>query len=184
MQARNEADIAGCCRANATGAASRPSGEVCGSRPTVSRSASENSQAPVARLVTVVAGLVGVSHHSSLGRGLGDPGRTIPRKPSRTSSTNSVPTPRSADPNKRPTATNRHTRLDRLIAGGRAGHRPPRSQRAFSRSCQQQSQLSPRQLSTPSRAAIAAITSAAAGSAHHQPSSAFASSPTRSAIER
>jgi hypothetical protein len=45
-------------------------------------------------------------------------------------------------------------------------------------------QLSPRQVSRPSLSATAAMTSAAAGSAHHQPASAFASSPTRSAIER
>ena len=49
---------------------------------------------------------------------------------------------------------------------------------------QQQSQLSPRQLATPSLAAMAAITSAAMGSAHHHPKSAFASSPASSAIER
>jgi hypothetical protein len=49
---------------------------------------------------------------------------------------------------------------------------------------QQQSQLSPRQLSAPSFAATAAITSAAAGSAHHQASSAFASRPMSSATDR
>jgi len=49
---------------------------------------------------------------------------------------------------------------------------------------QQQSQLSPRQLPTPSLAARAAIASAAAGSAHHQPASAFNSSPISSATER
>ncbi len=52
------------------------------------------------------------------------------------------------------------------------------------RRAQQQSQLSPRQLLTPSFAATPAITSAATGSAHHQPASAFASRPTSSAIER
>lgn len=42
---------------------------------------------------------------------------------------------------------------------------------------QPSAQPSPRQLSTPSRAATAAMTKAAAGSAHHQPSSAFAPRP-------
>ena len=45
-------------------------------------------------------------------------------------------------------------------------------------------QLSPRQLSRPSRAATAAMTSAAAGSAHQQPKTALSVSPTRSAAER
>ena len=49
---------------------------------------------------------------------------------------------------------------------------------------QQQSQLSPFQLSQPSFPARPAITSAAAGSAHHQPNKALASRPTSSAIER
>jgi predicted GH43/DUF377 family glycosyl hydrolase len=49
---------------------------------------------------------------------------------------------------------------------------------------QQQSQLSPRQLSMPSLVARAAIASAATGSAHHHPASAFNSSPTSSATER
>jgi hypothetical protein len=49
---------------------------------------------------------------------------------------------------------------------------------------QQQSQFLPCQLSMPSFAAMAAITRAAAGSAHHQPASALASSPTSSATER
>lgn len=42
---------------------------------------------------------------------------------------------------------------------------------------QPSAQPSPRQLSTPSRAATGAMTKAAAGSAHHQPSSAFAPRP-------
>ena len=45
-------------------------------------------------------------------------------------------------------------------------------------------QLSPRQLSRPSRAATAAMTSAAAGSAHHQPKAALSVSPTSRAAER
>ena len=45
-------------------------------------------------------------------------------------------------------------------------------------------QLSPRQLSRPSRPATAAIISAVAGSAHHQPRAALSVSPTRSAAER
>ena len=51
---------------------------------------------------------------------------------------------------------------------------------------QQQSlaQPSPRQLARPSRTATAAITSAAKGSAHHQPTSALAPRPIRSASER
>src|SRR2546421_12008833 len=49
---------------------------------------------------------------------------------------------------------------------------------------QQHSQLSPRQLSRPSFTATPAIASAATGSAHHQPSSAFASRPTSSATDR
>ena len=48
---------------------------------------------------------------------------------------------------------------------------------------EQQSQLSPCQLSTPSRPAMPAMTSAATGSAHHQPVRAFASSPTSSAAD-
>src|SRR5690348_8058217 len=56
--------------------------------------------------------------------------------------------------------------------------------RALGRVAQQQSQLSPRHASLPSLAAMAAIASAATGSPHHQPSSAFASRPTSSAIER
>ena len=45
-------------------------------------------------------------------------------------------------------------------------------------------QPSPRHPWTPSRAATAAIASAASGSAHHHPNSAFAPSPARSAIDR
>src|SRR4051812_27724246 len=45
-------------------------------------------------------------------------------------------------------------------------------------------QPSPRQLERPSYAAAKAIASAASGSAHHHPSTAFAPRPTRSAIER
>ena len=48
----------------------------------------------------------------------------------------------------------------------------------------QHPQASPRQLRRPSRAATAAITSAATGSAHHRPKSAFAPRPIRSATER
>ena len=49
---------------------------------------------------------------------------------------------------------------------------------------QQHSQLLPFHVSSPSLTATIPITSAAAGSAHHQPASAFASSPTSSATER
>src|SRR5712692_8836967 len=45
-------------------------------------------------------------------------------------------------------------------------------------------QPSPRQLSRPSLTATAAITSAAAGSAHHRPHTAFSSSPTNSATDK
>src|SRR6266545_500984 len=45
-------------------------------------------------------------------------------------------------------------------------------------------QPSPRQLSRPSLAATAAMTRAVSGSAHHQPTNAFAPSPSSSAIER
>src|SRR5919109_2418023 len=45
-------------------------------------------------------------------------------------------------------------------------------------------QPSPRQVSTPSRTATAAISSAAAGSSHHQPNSAFPARPTKTAPER
>ena len=45
-------------------------------------------------------------------------------------------------------------------------------------------QPSPRQLSRPSLSATAAMTSAVSGSAHHQPASAFAPRPSKSAIER
>src|SRR5207248_10184111 len=45
-------------------------------------------------------------------------------------------------------------------------------------------QPSPRQLSRPSLSATAAMTSAVSGSAHHQPASALAPSPSRRAIER
>ena len=48
----------------------------------------------------------------------------------------------------------------------------------------QQPQASPRQLCRPSRAAAPAITSAARGSAHHRPKTAFAPRPIRSATER
>lgn len=45
-------------------------------------------------------------------------------------------------------------------------------------------QASPRRASSPSRAAKAAITRAASGSAHHQPSAEFATSPTSSTPDR
>ena len=47
----------------------------------------------------------------------------------------------------------------------------------------QQPQESPRQASRPSRTAIPAITSAATGSAHHQPATAFATRPASSAAD-
>jgi hypothetical protein len=49
---------------------------------------------------------------------------------------------------------------------------------------QESPHISPRHASTPSRPAMAAMTRAAAGSAHHHPATAFARSPTRSAAER
>ena len=72
-------------------------------------------------------------------------------------------------------------RLDRTGPHGRIQNR-----KAWAGRIQQleQEQDSPRHACHPSRAATAAITSAATGSAHHQPSSAFASSPASSTAER
>jgi len=76
-----------------------------------------------------------------------------------------------------------HSPLTPLVERG-SNFLPRVERESVKPAAQQHSQARPRQLSRPSRSAKAAMTRAAAGSAHHQPATALRRSPARSATER